>query len=163
MAIPVYLWLKDDGGSDIKGSVDVRGREGSIEVVGLDHAVELPSDTATGKATATRIHHPFYFDKEIDASSPYLYRALTTGETLKSAELKFYRINDAGQEVEYMNTHMENVRVTAMIPLMYDVKNPAYEKQGHIECVELRYEKIAWTYKDGNISHSDSWKERATA
>ncbi|HHQ8350569.1 TPA: type VI secretion system tube protein Hcp, partial [Salmonella enterica subsp. diarizonae] len=24
MAIPVYLWLKDDGGADIKGSVDVR-------------------------------------------------------------------------------------------------------------------------------------------
>ncbi|HCR0243733.1 type VI secretion system tube protein Hcp, partial [Klebsiella michiganensis] len=24
MAIPVYLWLKDDGGADIKGSVDVQ-------------------------------------------------------------------------------------------------------------------------------------------
>lgn len=33
MAIPAYLWLKDDGGADIKGSVDVQGREGSIEVV----------------------------------------------------------------------------------------------------------------------------------
>ena len=33
MAIPVYLWLKDDGGADIKGSVDVQDREGSIEVV----------------------------------------------------------------------------------------------------------------------------------
>lgn len=31
MAIPAYLWLKDDGGADIKGSVDVNGREGSIE------------------------------------------------------------------------------------------------------------------------------------
>lgn len=25
MAIPAYLWLKDDGGADIKGSVDVQG------------------------------------------------------------------------------------------------------------------------------------------
>ncbi len=32
MAIPAYLWLKDDGGADIKGGVDVRGREGSILV-----------------------------------------------------------------------------------------------------------------------------------
>ncbi|MCU2456717.1 type VI secretion system tube protein Hcp, partial [Enterobacter hormaechei subsp. hoffmannii] len=23
--------------------------------------------------------------------------------------------------------------------------------------------KITWTYKDGNIIHSDSWNERATA
>ncbi|GEM_PF-4846347 len=30
MAIPVYLWLKDDGGAGIKGSVDVKDCEGSI-------------------------------------------------------------------------------------------------------------------------------------
>ncbi|MRO46120.1 type VI secretion system tube protein Hcp, partial [Yersinia pestis] len=24
-------------------------------------------------------------------------------------------------------------------------------------------EKITWTFKDGNIIHSDSWNERATA
>lgn len=34
MAIPAYLWLKDDGGADIRGSVDVEGREGgTLEVV----------------------------------------------------------------------------------------------------------------------------------
>lgn len=33
MAIPAYLWLKDDGGADIKGSVDIYGREGSIEII----------------------------------------------------------------------------------------------------------------------------------
>jgi len=27
MAIPAYLWLKDDGGALIKGSVDVNDRE----------------------------------------------------------------------------------------------------------------------------------------
>ena len=32
MAIPAYLWLKDDGGADIKGSVDVKDREHSIEI-----------------------------------------------------------------------------------------------------------------------------------
>ncbi|MCP2004686.1 UNVERIFIED_ORG: type VI protein secretion system component Hcp [Buttiauxella agrestis ATCC 33320] len=31
MAIPAYLWLKDDCGAEIRGSVDVAGREGSIE------------------------------------------------------------------------------------------------------------------------------------
>ena len=49
MAIPVYLWLKDDGGADIKGSVDVQDREGSIEVVavtalyryGLEESISL--------------------------------------------------------------------------------------------------------------------------
>lgn len=41
MAIPAYLWLKDDGGTDIKGAVDVRDREGSIEVLGFGHGLLL--------------------------------------------------------------------------------------------------------------------------
>lgn len=39
MAIPVYLWLEDDGGAPIKGNVDVSGREGSSEVTELMHSV----------------------------------------------------------------------------------------------------------------------------
>jgi type VI secretion system secreted protein Hcp len=111
MAIPAYLWLKDDGGADILGSVDVTGREGSIEIHGLHHGVSIQTDNATGKATATREHAPYLFSKEIDASSPYLYKAVTTGQKLKSAEVKFYRINDAGQEVEYFSAMMEDVMV----------------------------------------------------
>ena len=111
MAIPVYLWLKDDGGADIKGSVDVQDREGSIEVVAQEHNLYIPTDNNTGKLTGTRIHTPFLFTKEIDSSSPYLYKAVTTGQTLKSAEFKWYKINDAGQEVEYFNTKLENVKV----------------------------------------------------
>lgn len=111
----------------------------------------------------TRIHTPFLFTKEIDSSSPYLYKAVTTGQTLKSAEFKWYKINDAGQEVEYFNTRLENVKVVKVNPVMHDIKDPAYEKHNHLEQIELRYEKITWTYKDGNIIHSDSWNERATA
>lgn len=44
MAIPAYLWMKDDGGAEIKGSVDVHGREGSIEVLGFSHGLHLPTD-----------------------------------------------------------------------------------------------------------------------
>lgn len=39
MAIPAYMWLKDDGGSAIKGSVDVHGREDSVEIVEFQHNV----------------------------------------------------------------------------------------------------------------------------
>ncbi|WP_273968198.1 type VI secretion system tube protein TssD [Enterobacter cancerogenus] len=132
MAIPVYLWLKDDGGADIKGSVDVKDREGSIEVVAQEHNLYIPTDN-------------------------------NTGQTLKSAEFKWYKINDAGQEVEYFNTKLENVKLVKVAPKMHDIKDPAFEKHNHLEQIELRYEKITWTYKDGNIIHSDSWNERTTA
>ncbi len=47
--------------------------------------------------------------------------------------------------------------------LVHDIKEPSKEKHNHLERIELRYEKITWTYKDGNIIHSDSWNERTTA
>ena len=98
MAIPAYLWLKDDGGADIKGAVDVQYREGSIEVLGFGHGLHLPTDNMTGKITGTRMHSALVFEKEFDSSSPYLYKAVAKGQTLKSAEFKWYKINDAGQE-----------------------------------------------------------------
>ncbi|MDI2111740.1 Hcp family type VI secretion system effector [Commensalibacter nepenthis] len=160
MAIPLYLWLKDDGGADIKGSVNVQKREGSIEVVAFDHNVYIPTDNNTGKLTGTRTHKPVIFRKEVDSSTPYLYKAVTTGQTLKSAEFKWYRINDAGQEVEYFNTKLETVKLVRVSPLMYDIKDPSKEKHNHLEEIELRYKKITWTFKDGNIIHSDDWDER---
>ncbi|MDI2091876.1 Hcp family type VI secretion system effector [Commensalibacter oyaizuii] len=160
MAIPLYLWLKDDGGADIKGSVNVQKREGSIEVVAFDHSVYIPTDNNTGKLTGTRTHKPVIFRKEVDSSTPYLYKAVTTGQTLKSAEFKWYRINDAGQEVEYFNTKLETVKLVRVSPLMYDIKDPSKEKHNHLEEIELRYKKIIWTFKDGNIIHSDDWDER---
>lgn len=163
MASPIHLWLTDDGNADIPGSSDVQGREGSIEVVSHYHDVSVPTDDNTGKLTGSRVHAPFGFTKEIDASSPYLYKAVTTGQTLKEAIFSFYRTNDAGQEVEYFATKLENVKVVKVAPKMYDIKDPTKEKYNHLEQVELRYEKITWIYKDGNLKHDDSWNQRPGA
>jgi type VI secretion system secreted protein Hcp len=163
MAIPVYLWLKNDGGADIKGSVSVAEREGSIEVLALTHSVSIPTDDNTGKLTGTRIHDPFVFTKEIDSSSVYLLKAVTQGQTLKSAEFKWYCINEAGQEVVNYTALLENVKVVNVESKMHDIKDPSKEKHNHLEEVELRYEKITWNYMEGNLSHSDSWTERGQA
>ena len=87
MAIPAYLWLKDDGGALIKGAVDVQGRESSIEVNGFSHNVSIPTDPLTGKITGTRKHSSIIFLKEFDSSSPYLFKAVCIGQKLISAEL----------------------------------------------------------------------------
>lgn len=139
MAIPAYLWLKDDGGALIKGGVDVKGREYSIEVKGFHHNLMIPTDNATGKVTGTRMHSPMLVVKDFDCSSPYIYKAVATGQNLESAEIKWYRINDAGQEVEYFNMMLEGVRVVSISPTM---ASPEDCNSNHLETVELRYEKI---------------------
>ncbi|MGV6397520.1 Hcp family type VI secretion system effector [Pseudomonas caspiana] len=160
MAIPAYLWLKDDGGSDIKGSVQVLGRQGSIEVLGFGHGLYLPTDSSTGSITGARTHTPMTFEKEFDRATPYLYKAVAKGQTLTSAEFKWYTINEGGEEEEYFNMLLENVKVVAVCPVMHDCKDPSMAKHNHMESISLRYEKITWKHCDGNIIFSDSWNER---
>ncbi len=160
MPIPAYLWLKDDGGADIKGTVDVDGRQGSIEVIGFAHGVNLPVDPATGKITGKRYHAPIAFEKEFDSSSPYLYKAVSKGQTLKSAEFRWYRINDAGQEEEYFNMKLEGVKIVSVNPGMPNAKMAGLSAVNHMESVALMYEKITWKYCEGNIQFTDSWEDR---
>ncbi|WP_024549669.1 type VI secretion system tube protein TssD [Siccibacter turicensis] len=163
MAIAVYLWLYEEEGKLLKGSVEITGHEGSIECVGMQHDLFIPTDDTMGVVKGTRKHEAWTFEKLIDSSSPLLYKALTTGQTLIKAEFKFYRINYNGQEENYFTTTLENVKVCHVVPVMYDTKDPDYEWQAHIEHVGLRYEKIEWHYLDGNIKHADSWNARKTA
>lgn len=161
MAIPVYMFMQDDGSNVIKGGVDINGREYSVEVLGLHHSISTPTDNQNGNITGNRKHFPFLIEKELDASSAYLYKALTTGKKLKKVELKYYRINHAGREEEYFNALLENAHVVNVMPVMFDVKDVSKEKFNHMEIVEFRYEKITWRYLDGNIKHTDEWKKRA--
>jgi len=154
------MWLTDDGGADIKGSVDVQDREGSIEIIGLSHGINLPVDNANGKITGTRQHSSMMIEKEVDSSTPYLYKAAATGQTLKGANICFYHINDAGQEVCYYTVLLENVKVTGVHCSVPNVKLSANNKLNHVESVSLQYEKITWRIMDGNIQFSDAWNER---
>jgi type VI secretion system secreted protein Hcp len=163
MPIPPYMWLKDDGGADIKGSVDVQDREGSIEIIGLSHGINLPVDNLNGKITGPRQHSSMMIEKEVDSSTPYLYKAASTGQTLKSAEIKFYKINDAGQEVAYYSVYMDNVKITGVNCGVPNCKLAGNDKLNHIETVSLQYDRITWKIIDGNIQHCDGWNERTTA
>lgn len=155
------MWLKDDGGADIKGSVTVQRREGSIEVIGFGHGINLPVDNKTGDISGSRTHSPLSLEKEFDASSPYLYKAVSKGQTLQSAELKWYRINDAGQEEVYFIMLMEGVKVVGVNPGMANTRLAGMSALNHVESVSLLYDRITWHYTDGNIKFTDSWNERS--
>jgi type VI secretion system secreted protein Hcp len=157
MSIPLHLWLKDSSGSAIRGSSDVAGREGSIEVLSFAHGISSPVDANTGKLTGGRLHRPMLLEKEIDRATPMLYMAIARGQTLQSAELKWYRIDPSGREVEYFNIMMRNVKIAAVSPRVPNIKEEASQIHNHIEQIELRYEEITWSYLDGNLQFRDAW------
>jgi len=160
MPIPAYMWLKDDGGADIKGSSSVQGRQGSIEVISFGHGVNLPVDAANGKITGARVHSAVAFEKEFDAATPYLYKAVAKGQTLQSAEIKWYRIDDAGKEEVYFVMLLEGVKVCGINPGMANAKLAQASALNHVESVSMMYDRITWHYLYGNIKFSDSWNER---
>ena len=160
MPIPAYMWLKDDGGAAIRGSVTVQEREGSIEVVGFSHGLNLPVDSRSGQIVGTRLHAPMCIEKEFDASSPYFYKAVATGQTLRSAELKWYKINDAGQEQVYFIMLLEGVKIAGINPGMTNAKLAEMSAPNHIESISIMYERITWHYTDGNVKYTDSWDNR---
>lgn len=162
MPTPAYLWIKDETGADVKGSVDVKGREGSIEVLEFHHEVRIPTDPDTGRLTGTRKHESLTFVKAYDASSPYMYKAVCEGQTFNEVEFKWYQIDDTGSEKQYFAHKLEGVKVCSVKPIMYNVKDPAKERYVHLEEVSMRYRKITWTYLDGNLQASDAWAEGRT-
>jgi len=161
MPTPAYMWMKDDSGKSVDGSVDVAGREKSVEVLEFEHQVRMPTDPDTGKLTGTRKHEAIRLLKAIDASSPYLYGAVCKGKTFSEVIIRWYKINDAGTETEYFSHKLEGVKICSVRPIMYNVKDSSKEKYEHMEEVQLRYEKITWVYADGNLQTSDAWQDKA--
>ena len=159
MAIPAYVYIKDDQGNPIEGSVTIDGRNGSVEVVEFQHEVRIPTDKDTGALTGTRKHENLVFTKAYDASSPYLYKACSNGQTLKELAVVWYKIDDTGSEKEYFRHTLEDVKITSIAPKMHNVKDLDKERYPHLETIQVRYGKITWTYADGNIEFSDSWEE----
>lgn len=76
MALNAYLKLKGQKQGDVKGSVTQKGRENKIMVIAVSHEVVSPRDMASGLPSGKRQHKPFLVTKELDKSSPLLYKAL---------------------------------------------------------------------------------------
>jgi type VI secretion system secreted protein Hcp len=157
MAFPLHLWLKDEGGADIRGSSEVSGREGSIEVLSLAHGLHLPTDGHSGRLMGSRVHRPLAIEKEIDRSSAFLYRAVALGATLQSGEIRFYRTTESGREEAYFTISMKNVKIVGISPRVLNIKEVSGQHRNHFEVVEFLYEEITWRYADGNMIFKDGW------
>jgi type VI secretion system secreted protein Hcp len=168
MANPIHLYLKKLEGEAGKDTIGITGpwtgesRKDSIEIISLDHSVELPTDQHSGKLTGTRIHKPIRFAKEIDVASPYLNKAVCKGETIGVAEFDFYQTlqEGAGVEVLFYKIRLQKVKIVKVASKMHDIKDPANAQYKHMEEVEMRYEKITWEIVDGTHKHTDEWNER---
>jgi len=158
MALNSYLKLAGQKQGDIKGGVTQKGREGNILVMAFNHGITTPRDAATGLPTGKRMHRPFVITKEIDKSSPLLYSALVNNENLTTWELSCFGAKTNGAEIKTYTVSLTNATIASIISTMLNNKIPENVKMPLMEEISFAYQKITWTWIDGNIQSSDDWE-----
>src|SRR3954471_12420169 len=111
MALNAYLKLKGQRQGEIKGSVTQKGREDSIMVIAVSHEIISPRDAASGLPTGKRMHKPFVITKELDKSTPMLYKVLAHNENITSLSLDFFRPNQQGVEKVVYTVKLTNANI----------------------------------------------------
>ena len=154
MPTPIYMFINDGG---VEGSVDIAGREGSVEVIEMDHNVHIPTDIHSGRSSGVRQHGRMTVRAAIDKATPYIYKAVTEGETYDTVKFSFYQIDDTGTEVEYYTITIERVKVAEVKLDVPNVKNVEKEHYPHMVEYSFVYGKITWTWTDGTLEHTDDW------
>ena len=147
---------------DSVGNIYQEGHENEILVQAFNHTVTVPTDPQSGQPTGQRVHAPLTITKVFDKSSPLLYNALTTGETLPTCEIKWYRTSAAGKQEHYFTIKLEDAIITNITAHMPNCQDPQQAHFTHLEDVSFNYRKVTWTHEIAATSGSDDWRAPVT-
>ena len=155
MPMPIHMIVEGVKQGVIAGDCKMKGREGTIEIVALEHDIEIPTNPQDGKAVGKRVHKPLTITKVVDKSSPLLALALCTGETCKVA-LKWYRQAGATEE-HYFTTVIEDAAIVKQRKFIPNVFDKATSEYQHMEDISFTYRKIIWTHETEGKQAEDDW------
>lgn len=127
----------------LKGS----GEELSFPVLTLSHEIISPRDAASGLPTGKRQHKPFSITKQIDKSSPSLFKACIEGEPVNVEITTFLRTG--GRFIPFVTVRLDNAFVATIGPQSADDR-PTEE-------VAFYYNKISFSYAETGTTVEDFW------
>ncbi|MGA1874119.1 MAG: Hcp family type VI secretion system effector [bacterium] len=157
-AMPAYMSIEGQNQGRIEGSCTIEGREGMIVVYSFGHNIRVPYDQQTRLITGRRAHAPFELLKEVDKSSPLLYRAMINNERLSNVRIKFYRIGPTHLEEHYFTITLINANIVKIAPSATSFPKEA-EGLKPMEILSFTYERIQWCWEPGQITSEDEWRE----
>ena len=167
MPTPAYLSLKGTKQGLITagpfteksvGNIYQEGHEDQILVQAFEHQVIIPRDPQSGQPTGQRVHKPLMITKVFDKSSPLIFNALTSGESLEKCRLEWFRTSTHGTQEHYFTIELEDaiiVDVTSRMPNCQDPENAHFT---HTEDVFFTYRKITWIHEQCGTMGSDNWR-----
>ncbi len=143
-AISIFLFLMIDG-------VEIQG-ESTIVSMDRENSIQIDSFNQEMARESGKIEHKhIVFTKAIDKSSPLLFKALSSDESVDSAEFRFFRSSlSSGAEEHFYTIKIENGKVESAITFT-DSTYPFY-----CEEVSFSFQDITWTDEIGGATHMDS-------
>jgi type VI secretion system secreted protein Hcp len=156
MTWPAFMTIIGQEQGPVTGSCELPGLEGDIEVYAFSHEVEIPRSHETGLPTGRRVHHDVTVNKEIDKSTPKLYKALCDGEKLTEVSISWYWFKGKSLE-KFYSVKLINAIISRIKPCSPHRRDMAHSVHTFMEDVSFAYEKIIWTWELQNVIHEDSW------
>jgi len=168
MPVPAYMTVEGATQGDItegaltQDSVGMAHREDtdfvdSFMVQAFEHNIVIPRDSQSGQPSGVRMHQPIKVTKVFDKSSPLLYQALVTGESL-TCTIEWYRNSETGEPEHYFTQEIEGASVVDIRAYMPNCQDPASKDFTHLEEVSFSYSSITWTHEIGGTEGTDDWR-----
>ncbi len=148
-------------GPESIGALNQDSHKDQITVIELDGKVFIPTDPQSGQPTGSRVHEAMKITKMFDKSSPMLYQALATNESLKKVELLAYRTAASGVKEHYYTITLEKATITQIRSWMPNTKDDLMKGYTHHEDIYISYKAISWTHEVAGTSGSDDWEVAA--
>jgi type VI secretion system secreted protein Hcp len=108
------------------------------------------------------MHKPLVITKQLDRSSPLLYQALITNESMSRFELRFFApvvgpSQSVSTLVQNYVVRLTNASIADIEFTLPDTTDPALSRLSPFEKISFTYQKIEWLWTDGGISTTDTW------
>lgn len=157
--ITKFLKVRGQTQGDIHGSVTQHGKEGTIAVIAVEHAIISPRDPASGLPTGKRMHQPLVIITHIDKATPLLYNSIVTNENLPTVELDYYQTDSLGHDTLYFKIELTNANISSLRQTNLNSQDdPNMNLYGEYEEISFVYQKITWTWIEGGITATDDWE-----
>lgn len=143
-AMPLAVRIDGVNQGWIQGDNFVAGQENTIELLDYHHLVATPAGTATPK------HEVVILLKRIDKSTPKLWRAYDTRETL-TVQCKFYRIDPSGtgDVQQYYTATFNDARIVGIEPISVSGADDVA-----LERVRLEYRSMTVLYVPTGVTYT---------
>lgn len=171
MPTPCYLSLEgatqgnitaDAFTADSVGNVYVEGHENEMLIQQVNHAITVPTDPQSGQPTGQRVHYPLTVVTALNKATPLILNAVTTGEKITKAELKWYRTSIEGKQEHFFTYILDDAVITSLEVGMPHAQDSSSSEYTQLVSINLTYRKITLEHDVAGTSGSDDWRKPIT-